>query len=272
MKSARNHLMFLLPLLGILLGVEFFLVFNRVTQDAEEKLRQGYSILVVSNKSMSTEDFKEIDSHIVDATPIPKEQIAQEIAKGMENTPDLEILASLPNFYTLHLDRYFSQDEVEQIRKKLLNVDGIKKVETFGENLRAKYNLFLFLKILLYSFVGLMSLVSILLVLKQMEVWQMAHRERMQIMEIFGAPMLLRSGVLFRMGVVDALLAAAITAGIFIFIRYRYAPRSGIEILIQKQDLLFAWKDLGILMGIALTIVIAAVLTVAFKSREVVEQ
>jgi cell division transport system permease protein len=263
--------MFLLPLLAILLGVEFFLVFNRVTQDAEEKLRQSYSILVVSQKAMTSQDFRRIDRHITKATPLPKEQIAKEIARGMKNTPDREILAALPHFYTLHLDRYLSQEAVEKIRQRLLKVPGVKKVETFGENLRAKYNLFLFLKIILWSFVGLMGLVSVFLVLKQMEVWQMAHRERMQIMEIFGAPMLLRSGVLFRMGIVDALLATAITVGIFIYLRYEYAPRSGIEILMDKQALLFEWRDLGILAGIAFTIVIVSVLSVAFKSREPVE-
>ncbi|ADV46118.1 hypothetical protein [Nitratifractor salsuginis] len=267
MKSVRDHLMFLLPLLAILLGVEFFLVFNRVTQNAEEKLRQSYSILVVSEKAMSLKDFQKVDRHIAEAAPIPKKQIAKEIARGMKNTPDREILAALPHFYTLHLDRYLSQDQVEKIRQKLLKVPGIKKVETFGENLRAKYNLFIFLKIILWSFVGLMGLVSLFLVLKQMEVWQLAHRERMQVMEIFGAPMLLRSGVLFRMGIVDAILATAITVGLFIFLRYEYAPRSGIEILMDKQALLFQWRDLEILGGIALVIVITAVLTVAFKSR-----
>jgi cell division transport system permease protein len=271
MKSVRDHLMFLLPLLAILLGVEFFLVFNRVTQSAEDKLRQNYSILVVSEKALSPQDFRRIDRHIVEAAPLPEEEIAKEIARGMKNTPDREILAALPHFYSLHLDRYLSQKEVEEIRKKLLKTPGIGKVETFGENLRAKYNLFLFLKIILWSFVGLMGLVSLFLVLKQMEVWQMAHRERMQIMEIFGAPMLLRSGVLFRMGIVDALLATAITAGIFLFLRYRYAPASGIEILMEKQALLFEWRDMGILAGIALIIVITAVLTVAFKSQGPVE-
>ncbi|WP_292657934.1 cell division protein FtsX [Nitratifractor sp.] len=267
MKSVRDHLMFLLPLLAILLGVEFFLVFNRVTQHAEEKLRESYSILVVSEQPMSLKDFRRIDPHISQATPISKAQIAKEIARGMKNTPDREILAALPHFYNLHLDRYLSRKDVAKIRQKLLAVKGIDKVETFGENHRAKYNLFIFLKIIFWSFVGLMSLVSIFLVVKQMEVWQMAHQERMQIMEIFGAPMLLRSGVLFRMGIVDALLATGIAAGIFALLRYYYAPISGIEILMDRQALLFRLQDVAILGGIALMIVISAVLTVAVKSR-----
>ncbi len=268
MKSVKDHLMFLLPLLAILISVEFVIVFNRVTQNSEEKLRQSYSILVVSEKVMSPKDFRRIDSHIVSATPIDKKTIAKEIARGMQNAADAEILASLPHFYNLHLDRYLSRPEVEKIRQKLLAAPGIKKVETFGESLRAKYNLFLFLKVIFWSFVGLMSLVSLFLVVKQMEVWQLAHRERMQIMEIFGAPMLLRSGVLFRMGIIDALLATLLVIGIFMVLRYYYAPISGIEILIDRQELLFQTQDGVILAAIALGIVVITVFSVAIRSRE----
>jgi cell division transport system permease protein len=268
MKSVKDHLMFLLPLLAILLGVEFFLVFDRVTKNYEEKLRRSYSILVVSEKVMSPRDFRRIDPHIVQTEGIDKKTIAREIARGMRQKADAEILASLPHFYNLHLDRYLSRADVEKIRKKLLAVKGIKKVETFGENHRAKYNLFVFLKIIFWSFVGLMSLVSVFLVVKQMEVWQLAHRERMRIMEIFGAPMLLRSGLLFRMGIVDALLATGIVVGIFTSLRFYYAPVSGIEILVDRQELLFRFRDAAVLAGISLVIVIVAVLNVAIKSRE----
>ena len=268
MKSVKDHLMFLLPLLAILVGVEFFLVFDRVTKEYEEDLRQSYSILVVAEKVMSPKDFKKIDSHIIQSTPIPKEKIAREIARGMHQSSDKEILASLPHFYKLRLDRYLGREDVERIRQKLLKVSGIKKVETFGESHRAKYNLFVFLKIVFWSFVGLMSLVSVFLVVKQMEVWQLAHRERMRIMEIFGAPMLLRSGVLFRMGIIDALLATAIAAGLFALLRYRYAPQSGIEILLDRQEQLFEPRDVAILAGLAVTLVIVSVINVAMKNRE----
>jgi len=268
MKSVKEHLMFILPLMAILLGVEFVLVFSRVTGNYEEKLRESYTILVITKAPMTLQDFRKIEPHISQADPISKERIAKEIARGMRNATTAEILKSLPHFYTLHLDRYLSREAVEMIRKELLRHKGIEKVETFGENHRAKYNLFVFLKIIFWSFVVLLSLVSIFLILKQMEVWQLAHRERMQIMEVFGAPMLLRSGVLFRMGITDALVATLISAGLFAFLRYYWAARSGIEILADRQALLFEPRDVALLGGIALTIVIVAVLSVTLKSGE----
>jgi len=268
MKSVKEHLMFVLPLMAILLGIEFFLVFNRVTDNYEERLKESYSILVVASKPFTAADFRKADSRIARADPITKEKIAREIARGMHHTADREILNALPYFYTLHLDRYLGRTGVEKIRRNLLKLSGVSKVETFGENHRAKYNLFVFLKIIFWSFVTLMSLVSIFLVVKQMEVWQMAHSERMKIMEIFGAPPLLRSGVLFRMGIVDALLATVVSAGLFIFVKYYFAPRSGIEILVERRELLFEISDLAVLAGIALSIVVVAVLSVTYGSRE----
>ena len=268
MKSVKEHLMFLLPLMAILLGVEFVMVFDRVTSNYEEKLRESYTILAVTKEPMSLEEFKTLEPSISRADKIPKERIAKEIASGMPSTTSKVIFASLPHFYTLHLNRYMSKMEVEAIRLSLLKGDKIKRIETFGENHRAKYNLFIFLKIIFWGFAIIISLISILLIIKQMEVWQLAHRERMQIMEVFGAPMLLRSGVLFRMGITDAIIATAISAGLFNFIKYYWAVKSGIEILSERRELLFEVRDLAILGGIAITIVIVAVLTVAFKTRE----
>ncbi|WP_456428763.1 cell division protein FtsX [Nitratifractor sp.] len=271
MKSVKEHLMFILPLMAILLGVEFVLVFNRVTSNYEEKLRESYTILVVSKSPMSLRRFRRIEPHISSVEAISKERIARQIARGIQNTKTQEILAALPHFYTLHLDRYLSRAAVEKIRKKLLKVPGVKKVETFGENHRAKYNLFLFLKIVFWSFVVLLSLVSFFLIMKQMEVWQLAHRERMRIMEVFGAPMLLRSGVLFRIGITDAIFAVALSGGLFAFLKYYWAPRSGIEILVDPQALLFEPRDLAILAAIAFTLVISAVMSVTVRSGEVRE-
>ena len=146
----------------------------------------------------------------------------------------------------------------------------IKRVETFGENHNAKYNLFIFIKTLFWVFAGLMGVVSIFLLVKQMEVWQMAHMDRMRIMEIFGAPMMLRSGVLFKMGLIDAFFATLISGGIFYALKL-WAPKSGISLLENKDKLLFTFSDVGILATTAFSIVIIAVISVAVSTKEVRE-
>jgi cell division transport system permease protein len=60
--------------------------------------------------------------------------------------------------------------------------------------------------------------VTILLIFKELRIWQFKHNERMSIMSLFGAPTWLRSAVLFRLAIVDALIASVITFAIFSYI------------------------------------------------------
>jgi len=116
-----------------------------------------------------------------------------------------------------------------------------------------------------------MGIVSLFLIIKQMEIWKYAHKERMQVMEIFGAPLMLRSGVLFKVAIMDAFIATILTSMFFLYIKFQWAATSGIDIMMQKQEELFRVTDIGILLGAALLIVIIAVYSVVFSSRGVQE-
>ncbi len=274
MKSIRDHMMFILPLLVILFGVEFFLVFNRVTNDYEEQLKNSYTILVISKRPISASELKSVDSEIDTVAQIPKEKIVKDIRnriKHMDIEAGNSVVAKMPYFFSLRLKRYLGNEVVDRIKREIEQLDGIKSVETFGQDHNSKYKLFMFIKLTFWSFVGIMSLVSIFLVIKQMEVWQMAHSRRIQIMEILGAPLLLRSGMLFKMGIIDAFLSVVFGSAIFISLRYYFAPKSGIEILVEKQDLLFKWWDTLVMTGVSFSIVFASVLVVIWGSKEVVE-
>jgi cell division transport system permease protein len=93
----------------------------------------------------------------------------------------------------------------------------------------------------------------------------------MQVMEIFGAPLMLRSGVLFKVAIADAFIATFLTSAVFLYIKFQWAANSGIDIMMQKQEELFKLGDMGILLGSALLIVIIAVYSVVFSSKGVQE-
>ena len=270
MKSIKDHIMFILPLVAILMGIEFFIVFDRVTNSYEQRLKENYSILVVARHKIDADVFHRIDKRIANIEVIKREDIAQKIAKGIGNISGNDLIKALPYFYALHLNSYLAEDDIKDIKRKLLRFSAIKRVETFGESHNTKYNLFLFIKTIFWVFATLMGIVSIFLLIKQMEVWQMAHMERMRIMEIFGAPMMLRSGVLFKMGLIDAFFATLISSIIFYTLK-NWAPESGIPLLEEKSDLLFNFSDIGVLSSVSFGIVIVAVFLVAFGTKEVRE-
>ena len=268
MKSIKNHIMFILPLLAILLGIESFMVFERVTSSYGKSLRESYTILAVSDSPMGPEAFRAISPRISSVESVEKSQIVEQISEGMSNTSTEEIIKALPNFYTLRLDRYLDNAAIDTIKKRLLAHKGIRRVETFGQAHNANYNLYLLIKISLWTFVGFMILTSLFLVLKQMEIWQLEHRERMRVMEILGASAMLRSGVLFRIALTDAVIALLATIGIFAFLRYVWAARSEIELLVRRQALLFEFKDIAILGTIVLLIVLISVVLVVHGAKE----
>ena len=263
--------MFILPLMAILLGIEFYLVFERTTDTYEKGLKEGYTMLAVTKESMEIADFQALNSHISSAEKIERESIVSEVAKGVSKSGTEKILAALPYFYNLGLDTYIHTSGLEEIKQDLEANEKIKKVETFGSTYQSNYRLFSFIKFILKIFIVFMAVVSLFLIIKQMEIWKYAHKERMQVMEIFGAPLMLRSGVLFRMAFIDALFATMIVSALFFYIKLHWAAQSGIDILMQNQEALFKLSDIGILLGSSILIVIIAVYSVVFSSKGVQE-
>ena len=263
--------MFILPLMVILLGIEFYLVFDRTTDSYEKGLREGYTMLVVTKKPIELSELKALNQHVSSSKVIPREEIIHKILKGVNKSSTEGLLHSLPYFYNVGLDAYLKVSILEQIKADLETSPKVKRVETFGNSYGSAYHLFTFIKLVLKLFIGFMSIVSLFLIIKQMEIWKYSHKQRMQIMEVFGAPLMLRSGVLFKVAIFDAIIATMITSLVFFSIKYKWAAQSGIEIMVQKQEALFRLGDIGILLGVALSIVILAVYTVVFSSKGVQE-
>jgi len=271
MKSIKEHLMFILPLMAMLIGIEFILIFNRVTTSYEQKLKNEYAILVVSKKELTTPIARGVSDKIDSVESMSREDIAKEVTSGMQDAAMAAILKDLPFFYRVHLTSYVSLNELKEIRSKLKNIDGILNVEIFGENYHSKHTMFKLVKVILNIFIIMLFIVSIFLIIKQMQVWQLAHKERMKIMEIFGAPLMLRSGILFKIAFIDAIIATVLNIGIFIYFQNSWASKSDIDFIKNNQDILINVSDYLVMFLTAVIIVSISVFVVAIKSSEVPE-
>jgi len=268
MKFIKNHLMFILPLMAILFGLEFYLVFDRTTKSYEKGLTEKYSMLVVANKPVDISDLKILNRHISSISEIKRKNILTEISKDLNEKSTNQIMQALPYFYNIGLDEYLHTSELDTIKKNLESDENIKKVETFGSAYSSSYRLFSFIKFTLKIFISFMGLISLFLIIKQMEVWKYAHKERMRIMEIFGASLFLRSGVLFKIAIIDAFVATLLTSLGFLFVKYQWAINSGIDMMIENKDVLFQLSDMAILLIFSLFIVIVAVYFVVIGSQK----
>jgi len=191
-----------------------------------------------------------------------------DMAKSMDGVSSEEIMKSLPNFYTVSLDSFLDGDAIVEIKSKLLDNEHIKKVETFGKSHNSNYNMFVFIKTVLWTFVIFIFISSLLLTVKQMEIWQYQHKDRMNIMETFGASLMMRSGVLFKRAIIDALIATALASLIFMLLRFSWMKNLKIEGIPTDGNLIFNYQDVMVLTIIALSIVILAVIIVVSSSKE----
>ena len=99
----------------------------------------------------------------------------------------------------------------------LLRNMNIIKVEDFSRSHDTTYKLLLLFKNVVSLFAVVVFVVTTLLIFKELRIWQFKHTERMSIMGLFGAPVWLRSAVLFRLAIVDAIIASLLAFSIFTY-------------------------------------------------------
>jgi len=268
MKFIKQHVTLIFPMVAILLGLEFFIAFDRTTQGYENSLRDNYSMLVVAKEDMSIDDFKSWDRHVFKVAEIEKSKIIDKVDSSFQASKSSTIHQKIPNFYSIKLNQYLNSSELEKVKHNFLKSDKIKRVETFNTLHNSNYALFSSIKLAFRTFTIFMTIIGFFLILKQMEVWNFLHSDRMKVMDIFGASLFLRSKVLIVMGFIDAIISALITSGIFYFIQNIWVKGNHISILEDNISEVFKFHDVFTLCFVSIVIVMVAVFLVVINVKE----
>ena len=264
MKSFKNHISLIIALFSILFSIQTFTIIQRSIDAYKQNLSDNYTIIVVSQKNMKKDDIKAIDSIINDVNELSAENIVKRLSGGMERK-NVELLKLyLPKFYKLKLKYYPTDKELSKLRKSLLSNKYITKIEDFANAHDTAYKLLLLLKNIVVVFAVVVFIVTVLLILKELKIWQYMHNERMSIMALFGAATWLRSAVLFRLAIVDAFISTILTFGLFTYLSgsefiLKHFEYIGIDVIVfdKVYDTLTL---LGVSMGIAIFLVILIIL------------
>ncbi|HIY43415.1 FtsX-like permease family protein [uncultured Helicobacter sp.] len=216
MRFIKQHLSLIFPLVMLLFSLESAMLVNRAVLEHEKKLSQDYSIVIASKTPVS---FAELQSKVKEAKDM-REIDPQVVLKDLEHTisaENLEFLKSqLPLFYSITLFIFPNQTELKRINSQLLSISGVQKAELFAKTHSKVYRLLLLLKKSILFFGGLLGVLSIVLMVKQVEIWHLQHSKRMEIMSYLGAPSWTKNKILFKLAVVDSFLSSLfVIAGIF---------------------------------------------------------
>jgi len=221
MKSFKNHLSFLVPLFILLFSLQFSKMIDRGVKEYESKLTNEYTIVFVSQRAIKKGELIKSIPQITNIKEIDTEKYIKKLSSENISKSDLVYLkSSLPHFYTLNLKKLPSSDELTLLKQKLLNINGITKVETYKKSFEKIHQFLLLTKSASYVFTIFIALISILLIIKQMEIWAYEHNNRMYIMGLFGAPYWLKSAPLYKLVIIDSIIASLMVSIVFLYLPY----------------------------------------------------
>ena len=269
MKSIKNHFSLVIALVSILFSIQVFIIVDRSINAYKENLANNYSIIMVAQVHIPQEEIKAIHPLISKVNELNPEGVIKRLNTKMDQK-NLELLKiTLPKFYKLKLAHFPSPQEIERLTKNLLATKSVKKVENFSSNHDNTFKLLLLFKDVITVFSLSIFIVTILLILKELRIWQFMHNERMSIMGLFGAPVWLSSAVLFRLSIVDAIIASFITFIVFSYIESslwisRQFESIGIEVVVFDKV-----EDFSLLFAIAMfvSVLLASLILLGHKEE-----
>ncbi len=269
MRSVKNHLSLIIALFTIVFTMQIYIVIERTVSAYEKDLNKNYSIVVVTKKSVKPEALVAISPTILAAEELSTKKVLEHLQSQMKQRHIDLLKLALPHFYSLHLNHYPTPDEIVSLRKKLQKNQNITRIEDFSKSHDTIYKLLLLYKSISILFaIGIFAVTS-LLILKEMRIWQFQHNERMSIMAMFGAPVWMRSAVLFRLSIVDAIIASILAVGTFAYADFIHIGSEqlheiGIDVLVFDT-----LNDSLLIFGVALSlsIILATLIVIGHKEE-----
>ena len=269
MNAFKNHLSLIVALLGILFSLQTFVIVERAIDAYKQNLANNYSLVVVSKKTITEKTFQEKYKLVANVKELAPDNVIKKLNSGI-NKKNIELLKlALPKFYRLQLSHYPSPSEINSLTKSLLRNNDIMKVETFAKSHNSTYKLLLLFKSVITVFAVSVGIITVLLISKELKIWQFKHTERMSIMGLFGAPTWLSSAVLFRLAIVDALIASGLAFILFMYLAssdWVVGELASVGISIEIFD---TFSDFSVMLGVALlvSLLLASFIVISHKEE-----
>lgn len=269
MKSFKNHLSFLIPLFILLFSIQFATMLDRGLEKYESKLTSDYSIVIVSQRQLTINELKLSAKNISSINEIDKTKYIQKLASSDISKSDLVYLkSSLPNFYTIKLEKLPTKVELDSLKKTLKKLNGIIKVETYKKAFEKLHQFLKLANTASIIFTIFIFVISILLIVKQMEIWTYAHTKRMYIMGLFGAPYWLKSAPLYKLVIIDSLIASLLVTLSFLYMPYiTNLDAINKDLGLDLENFIIFFDTLNLLIISVIISVIAVTVTI-FKDKK----
>ncbi|WP_180380845.1 cell division protein FtsX [Campylobacter lanienae] len=267
MRSFKSHISVIFPLVILLFAIEFSLMLGKFVSDYEFKMTSDYNIIIVSEIELNDNMLIPIIPTFASLTTLDANLILNRLKNDI-SAKNISVLKSiLPKFYSLKLTNFPSKDAMVNIKANLSKIQGIKRVETFSKTHDQVYNMLILSKNIADYFAILVGLLGLVLVFKQMRIWLYEHKRRVEIMTLFGAPYWLKSAMLYKLSIIDSIIATTLVVIFYAIFPALPSFKSAIFAVGFDQPNLNLLSDATILFGVSIGVSIIAVSLVMLLSR-----
>ena len=216
MKLLKSFFSFAFPLVVMLFMFSIYLVVTKVVDNYKENIINDYAIVVISNTPLSSIDsLAGID--VKDIEPLSREKIIKNVHKNLSDSSIELLQKKLPYFYKIYLDEFPTTLKLDQIRKELMTISNIKKIETFSNDHNKLYSLLVLVQNIIFILFGAVLLLSILLLSKQIKIWFFEHNERITIIQLHGGSLLYSSKPIIKI-ILSSAVISSLLACIMLFV------------------------------------------------------
>lgn len=268
MKSIRNHISLIFALMAMLFSFQFLSGTNQVVSEYENYLNENYSIIAVSTSELKLASLRKAAVGIKSLEEVDPTFVIDSLKENL-SVENLEYLkTTLPKFYKISLFKYPTIKERERLKEALSRVKSISKIETFAKSQNQIYELLSLNKTILIVISTLVFFISMLLMVRQMELWLVEHESRMYIMSIFGASLWQKSAVLFALSIVDSIISSLIVVVSYYYLTSNLYIQSVLEEIGIHEFRFDVFSDSLNLLALALTLSILCVMYVIIKADD----
>ena len=221
MKSLKNHLAFVIPLLAMLITFAIYMFTTNVIKDYKKSISDDYSIVIITHTPIIKDNFNLIAGiDVVKITSLRKDKIISKLKNDLSNESIMLLKRKLPFFYKIHLVDFPTSSELAKIRKELKLNKNIKNIEIFSKNHNQVYLLLIIINKIVVTLFSLILIFTIIIISKQVKIWFYENATQITILQLHGASILYSASKIIKQAVFGSFLAFVLVSSFVFFISF----------------------------------------------------
>jgi len=221
MKSLKNHLAFVIPLVFMLLTFSIYFFTNNIINDYKKSISKDYSIVIITHTPLIKKNMKEVAGlAITKVQVLKKDEIVNKLKKDLSSESIYLLKRKLPFFYKIHLRDFPTSSELSKIKNELQENKNIKNIEIFSKNHNQVYLLLLILNKLVIIVFTIISIFTIIIISKQVKIWFYENARQITILQLHGASILYSASRIIKQALVGAFVAFFLVSSLLAFVAF----------------------------------------------------